>query len=131
MHRRELCSTRLAHGGGMASITRHGNGSRAQVARRGERRSKVFATKREARDWAARHELLIMNASVIAADQAFGALLDRYAREVSMTMGGGNAARSDPAVHRGLARPPAARCGAGARQPRIVIAERSVRDGAP
>ncbi|RAP42835.1 integrase [Rhodovulum viride] len=72
----------------MASITRHGNGWRAQVARRGERRSRVFATKREAQDWAARQEHLIMNASVIAADQVFGALLDRYAQEVSPTKRG-------------------------------------------
>lgn len=72
----------------MVGITRHGNGWRAQVARRGERRSKAFATTRGAQDWAVRQEHLIMNASVIAADQAFGMLLDRDAQEVSPTKRG-------------------------------------------
>ncbi|MCE8472055.1 hypothetical protein LZ189_23965, partial [Rhodovulum sulfidophilum] len=44
----------------------------------GARRSRV----------AARQEHLIMNASVIAADQAFGALLKRYVREASPTKRG-------------------------------------------
>lgn len=67
----------------MASISRHKNGWRAQVARQGVRRSKIFPTKQEARDWAARQEHLILNGARMAAAQPFADVLERYAREVS------------------------------------------------
>ncbi len=67
----------------MASITKHRNGWRAQVARRGVRRSKLLPTKGEARDWAARQEWLILNAERAAADTPLSDVLARYAREVS------------------------------------------------
>ncbi|MCA0952949.1 site-specific integrase [Mameliella alba] len=43
----------------------------------------MFATKREAKDWAAREEYEIVNADRLAADVPFAEVLDRYAREVS------------------------------------------------
>ena len=67
----------------MASIVKHGKGYRALVARKGIRRTKVFATRTEAKDWASRQEYLILNADKVAAEGTFGELLDRYAREVS------------------------------------------------
>jgi integrase len=67
----------------MASITKHGKGYRAAVARRGVRMTKVFPTKTEAKDWAARQEYLILNAQAVASGQPFGDVLERYAREVS------------------------------------------------
>ncbi|MBL3560981.1 tyrosine-type recombinase/integrase [Rhodovulum sulfidophilum] len=72
----------------VASITRYKAGWRAQVARDGIRRSKVFETKREAQDWAARQEYLIKNAEKEASAQPFGDVLIRYAREVSPTKRG-------------------------------------------
>jgi integrase len=72
----------------MASILKHPQGWRAQVARRGVRKSKVFPTRAEAKDWAAREEYLILNAKAIAATQPFGDVLARYAREVSPTKRG-------------------------------------------
>lgn len=72
----------------MASIRKHGKGWRAEVARNGRRQSKVFPTKREATDWAARAEYLILNGDKVAAAQAFGDVLERYAREVSPTKRG-------------------------------------------
>jgi len=67
----------------VASITKHKTGYRAQVERRGIRRSKVFPTKRQAQDWAARVEYEILNGDKIAAETTLGEVLDRYAREVS------------------------------------------------
>lgn len=72
----------------MASIRKHGKGWRAEVARNGRRQSKVFGSKREATDWAARAEYLILNGDKVAAALAFGDVLDRYAREVSPTKRG-------------------------------------------
>ena len=72
----------------MASIRKHDKGWRAEVARLGVRRSKVFATKTEAKDWAARQEYLIVNAGAIQSAQPFEAVLERYAREVSPTKRG-------------------------------------------
>lgn len=72
----------------MASIRKHGGGFRAEVARQGVRRSKVFPTKREAKDWAARQEYMILNGEKMAAATAFGDVMDRYAREVSPTKRG-------------------------------------------
>lgn len=73
----------MGNGGIMASIQKHAKGWRAQVARRGVRKSKILATKREAQDWAARAEYLIDNADAEASGQPFRDILDRYAREVS------------------------------------------------
>lgn len=67
----------------MASFIKHTKGWRAQVARQGIRRSKVFPTKREAMDWAARQEHLITQGDKIAAAMTFGEVMERYALEVS------------------------------------------------
>lgn len=67
----------------MASITKHKKGFRAQVARAGVRRSKVFRTKQEAKDWAARQEHLILHGDKAAAKTRLREVFDRYAREVS------------------------------------------------
>lgn len=67
----------------MASIRKDGNRFRAFVARKGKRLSKTFATKTEAKDWAAHQEWLILNAEAVQSKLPFGDLLDRYAREVS------------------------------------------------
>lgn len=56
---------------------------RAEVARHGTRKSKVFPTKRAAQDWAARQEYLILNGGEAASRAPFSDLLDRYSREVS------------------------------------------------
>ena len=68
----------------MGSISKLPSGKwRAQVAKNGVRRSKAFATKTAAKDWAARQEYLIENAGDVNSRMLFGDLLDRYAREVS------------------------------------------------
>lgn len=67
----------------MASISKHGQGWRAQVARKGQRRSKVFQTKQEAKDWAAQIERGILDQEGQAARMPLGDLLERYARERS------------------------------------------------
>ncbi|WP_243612966.1 tyrosine-type recombinase/integrase [Shimia aestuarii] len=67
----------------MASIIRHNKGWRALIERKGIRRSKVFASKQEAKDWAAREEYKILNGDKYAAALTFGELMDRYAREAS------------------------------------------------
>ena len=67
----------------MAYIRKHNDGWRAEVQRKGIRRTKVFETKRQAQNWAARQEYLIDNGDTIAARETFGDVLDRYAREVS------------------------------------------------
>lgn len=72
----------------MASIRKWKSGWRAEVARKGVRRSKVFASRQEARDWAAHQEHLIVNAEKIAPRVPFKEILDRYAREVSPGKGG-------------------------------------------
>lgn len=72
----------------MASILKVGNKYKAQIARHGVRKSKTFATRQTAKDWAARQEYLIINADQIATTQTFGAIMDRYAREVSPTKRG-------------------------------------------
>lgn len=56
---------------------------RAEVARAGVRRSKVFATKQEAKDWASRQEYLILHDDTKPGDVLFRDVLARYAREVS------------------------------------------------
>jgi len=72
----------------VASIRKHAKGWRAEVARKGIRKSKVLATRQEAKDWAARQEHLILNAGSVAKKTILKDVLDRYAREVSPTKGG-------------------------------------------
>jgi len=72
----------------LASIQKHGTGWRAFVFRQGKRQSKVFPTKREAQDWAARAEYLILNGAKVAAAMSFGEVMARYASEVSPTKRG-------------------------------------------
>lgn len=67
----------------MASIIRHGDKWRALVNLQGTRKSKVFPTKRQAQEWAARLEFTITNAEIVAAETKLREVLDRYAREVS------------------------------------------------
>ncbi|UWR73137.1 tyrosine-type recombinase/integrase [Phaeobacter inhibens] len=67
----------------MASIRKLKSGYRAEVARNGVRKSKVFPTKQEAKDWAARAEFEILNQDKVAAKLTLGELFERYAREVS------------------------------------------------
>ncbi len=67
----------------MASIRKLKHGWRAQVARQGQRRSKVLPSKREAQDWASRQEYLILNADKVASSETFGKVMQRYARDVS------------------------------------------------
>jgi len=56
---------------------------RAEVARSGVRRSKIFASKQAAKDWAARQEYLILNDDTKPGDVLFRDVLERYANEVS------------------------------------------------
>jgi integrase len=72
----------------LASIQKYGKRWRAFVFRQGKRQSKVFDTKREAQDWSARAEYLILNAPKVAAAMTFGELMARYADEVSPTKRG-------------------------------------------
>ena len=68
----------------MASIKPMAGGKwRAQVARSGVRKSKVFPSKQAAKDWAARQEYLILNSAEIASRATFGEVMNRYASEVS------------------------------------------------
>jgi integrase len=67
----------------MASVIRHGKKWRALIAKNGVRKSKVFPSRQEARDWAAREELLITGGEKLAASTTLGDVLDRYAQEVS------------------------------------------------
>lgn len=67
----------------MASVKRHGEKWRAQVARQGVRKTKVFASKREALDWSARFERMILDGDKIAAQGRVSDLFDRYRAEVS------------------------------------------------
>ncbi|WP_239031887.1 tyrosine-type recombinase/integrase [Paroceanicella profunda] len=52
------------------------------------RKSQVFASRQAAKDWAARQEYLILNSEGIASQAPFGDLLDRYAREVTVSKRG-------------------------------------------
>ncbi|MCD1620823.1 site-specific integrase [Salipiger manganoxidans] len=67
----------------MASIQKHGKKWRAFVAREGIRTSKVFPTRQEARDWAAREEYTILHREEIASATLLSAVLERYGEEVS------------------------------------------------
>ena len=68
----------------MATILKMANGKwQAQVARKGVRKSRVFPSRQEAKDWAARQEYIILNKRQIEEKTTFGSLCLRYAREVS------------------------------------------------
>ena len=67
----------------MASIRKDRGKWRAEIYRRGIRKSKSFPTKQQAKDWAARTEYLLDNGATVAARMTFGEVLERYAREVS------------------------------------------------
>ncbi len=67
----------------MASIRKLKAGYRAEVARKGVRKSKVFPTRQAAKDWAAREEYKILNRDKVVARMTLGEVFDRYAREVS------------------------------------------------
>ncbi len=73
----------------MASFRKHNKGWRAEVFRQGIRKSKIFPTKREAQDWAARAEFEIQHADKVADKTQLGDVFDRYAREVSPKKKGG------------------------------------------
>lgn len=67
----------------MASIRKERGKWRAEIYRRGIRKSKTFPTKQQAKDWANRTEYLIDNGQTVAARMTFGEVLERYVREVS------------------------------------------------
>jgi integrase len=67
----------------MASFRKYRKGWRAEVSCRGVRQSKVFPTKREAQDWAARTEYRIKNVDSIPGKTLLSQVFDRYGREVS------------------------------------------------
>jgi integrase len=67
----------------LASIRRDRGKWRAEIYRRGIRKSKSFPTKQAAKDWASRTEYLLDNGEAVAARMTFGELLERYVREVS------------------------------------------------
>lgn len=72
----------------MATIRKLNDKWRAEIARKGQRLSKVFSTRAEAKDWAARREYLLLNGDKVAAAMKLRELLERYAREVSPTKRG-------------------------------------------
>lgn len=67
----------------MASLRKVGKRWQAQVARRGVRKSKLFDSKLEAKDWAAHQEHLILTGQGEHGPGKLADLFDRYAREVS------------------------------------------------
>jgi len=73
----------------MASIRKiAGNRWRAEVARQGVRKSKVFDTKQQAKDWSAHEEHQIINSKPAGETTSLRAAFDRYAIEVSPTRRG-------------------------------------------
>lgn len=81
------------------------------MQRKGVRRSKVFPTRQEAKDWAAHEEYRILNAPKVAAAVSLAEVMLRYAREVSTTKRG--ARWEDVRLHK-LARDRIGRMGIGA-----------------
>lgn len=69
----------------MAYISKHKDGWRAQVARLGIRKSAVFLTKTEAKDWATRLEAEITSGKLKKQDKVFtfSDAVDKYKKEVS------------------------------------------------
>ena len=73
----------------MATISKLPSGKwRAQVARRGIRKSKAFPTKQQARDWAAAEERRILDYTPGDSTETLANVLTRYANEVSPTKRG-------------------------------------------
>jgi len=74
----------------MATIKKIPSGKwQVQIARKGIRKSASFATRREASDWAARQEYLVLEKPPPKqTETAFGEVLERYARTVSPTKRG-------------------------------------------
>ncbi len=67
----------------MASIRKHKTGWRVEVQRNGVRKSKVFGTKIEARDWALRVENDLRSSTPSMSKLPMASVFDRYAREIS------------------------------------------------
>lgn len=108
----------------MASIIKHKNKWRALIDRRGVRKSKVFPTRREAKDWAAREEYKILHGEKVAAAMTLGDLFDRYAREVSPSKRG---ARWETIRLERFQRDPIARKRLGDLEPKDFAAWRDMR----
>ncbi|MEP5729600.1 MAG: site-specific integrase [Sulfitobacter sp.] len=72
----------------MASIRRIKSGWQVQVARKGVRKSATFATKMEAKDWAAREEHLILTGQEHYGSGTVKQLFLRYAKDESPKKGG-------------------------------------------
>jgi len=73
---------------GVASYRKTGSGKwRAEIVRQGTRKSKVFDRKSDAQAWARREEYLIDNGGLKVTGRV-GDILDKYAREVSVTKRG-------------------------------------------
>src|SRR5574343_1368102 len=84
-----LCFTHfLRMGLRMAYIEKHKDGWRAQVAKLGVRKSKVFVTKTEAKDWATRLEAEISAGKVNRFHHTFKQAVDKYKEDVSSTKDG-------------------------------------------
>ncbi|MEM9248436.1 MAG: hypothetical protein AAGB05_07035 [Pseudomonadota bacterium] len=82
----KICnSSRINHARArkVASIRKHKNGWRAFIVRQRVRKSRLFASKREAQDWAAREEYLILNTNKVDEAMTLGELFDRYARKAA------------------------------------------------
>ncbi len=72
----------------MASIIKHYGKWRATVSVAGRRKSKSFATKREADAWAAEMSVELRRTDADLPDKRFRDLMDRYARDVSSSKRG-------------------------------------------
>jgi len=68
----------------MATIRKRSGAWRADIKKRGVRKSATFRTKVEATSWAARIEADLYDGVKAVADKTLGDLLERYAREVSI-----------------------------------------------
>lgn len=66
----------------MASIRKYRDKWRAEVFRKGRRASKVFRTKREAQDWAARQEYLVDEAGPLKAAMTLASAARKYELEI-------------------------------------------------
>lgn len=66
----------------MASIRKHRDKWRAEVFRNGRRASKVFRTKREAQDWAARQEYLMVEAGPVKDAMMLARAARKYELEI-------------------------------------------------
>lgn len=66
----------------MASISRRGDGWRAQIYRAGTRESRTFATRAEAADWAALREAEIVRGEATGSAHTFARAVERYRESV-------------------------------------------------